>query len=97
MRLPQTFTTSLLIILLLAGCQLRKTVIPPPYIGTPQEISTYEVKGLKFVTTVTFSGLFAENSVREYAEKHHYRYYVVTMRSSGFGDREERVSAMMYR
>lgn len=96
MKIPQ-ISAALLFILLLAGCQFHKTVFPPPYIGTPQEISTYEVKGLTFVTTVTFSGLFAEELVREYAQKHHYRYDVVTMRSNGFKDRSERVSAMMYR
>jgi hypothetical protein len=97
MRLPQIFTVTMLITLLLAGCQFRETVFPPPYIGTPQEISSNEVKGLKFVTTVSFSGLFAENSVREYAKKHHYRYYVVTMRSNGYKSRAERVIAMIYR
>ncbi|WP_049202739.1 hypothetical protein [Serratia marcescens] len=96
MRIPQ-ISAALLFTLLLAGCQFHKTVFPPPYIGTPQEISTYEVKGLTFVTTVTYSGLFAEDLVLEYAQKHHYRYYVVTMRSDGFKDRAERVSAMMYR
>lgn len=96
MKIPQ-ISAALLFTLLLTGCQFHKTVFPPPYIGTPQEISAYEVKGLTFVTTVTFSGLFAEELVREYAQKHHYRYYVVTMRSNGFKDRSERVSAMMYR
>jgi len=54
------------------------------------------VKGLTFADTATFSGMFAEEQVREYAEKHHYRYYVMTLRSSGFKGRAERVSAMMY-
>ncbi|WP_273968361.1 hypothetical protein [Enterobacter cancerogenus] len=97
MRLSQTFTAPLLITLLLAGCQSRKTLFPPLYNGTPQEISSYEVKGLIFVTTVTFGGLFAEESVREYAEKNHYRYYVVTMHRNDFKAREERITAMMYR
>ncbi|MGE0973397.1 hypothetical protein ACQFN5_30090 (plasmid) [Klebsiella sp. WOUb02] len=96
MRLAQT-SAALLFTLLLAGCQFHKAKFPPPYIGTPQEISTYEVKGLTFVTTVSFSGLFAENLVHEYAEKHHYRYYVVTMRNNGFRNRAGRMSAMMYR
>ncbi|MFV8908872.1 hypothetical protein ABQ333_27080 [Serratia fonticola] len=59
-------------------------------------ICTFEVKGLTFADTATFSGMFAEEQVREYAEKHHYRYYVMTLRSSGFKGRAERVSAMMY-
>jgi hypothetical protein len=61
MRIPQ-ISAALLFTLLLAGCQFHKTVFPPPYIGTPQEISTYEVKGLTFVTTVTFSGQFRRRS-----------------------------------
>ncbi len=44
MKIPQ-ISAALLFTLLLAGCQFHKTVFPPPYIGTPQEISTYEVKG----------------------------------------------------
>lgn len=97
MKLPKISLSALMLTSLLTGCQFPITVFPPPYLCTPLEISTYEVKGLTFVTTVTFSGLFAENLVREYAEKHHYRYYVVTMRSNGFKNRAERVSAMIYR
>lgn len=97
MRRMQVFIPALFFTLLLTGCQFRKIVSPPPYLGTPQEISSYEVKGLKFVKTVTFRSLFAEINLREYAEKHHYRYYVVTMRSNGYQDRAERVTAMMFR
>lgn len=96
MRLLQVFIPAIFVTLLLTGCQFRKIVSPPPYLGTPQEISAYEVKGLKFVKTVTFRSLFEEINLREFAEKHHYRYYVVTMRSNGFKCRAKRVTAMMY-
>lgn len=97
MRPTKIFIHTLFFTFLLAGCQFRNTVSPPPYLGIPQEISAYEVKGLEFVSTVTFRDLFAENNMREYAKKHHYRYYVVTMRSTGFKGRAERITAMMYR
>ncbi|MGO3569132.1 MAG: hypothetical protein ACTIOQ_14970 [Serratia grimesii] len=96
MKLSRKTSAVLLFTLFLASCQSRQTVSPPPYIGTPQEISTYEVKGLRFVTTVTFTGMFAEEQIREYAQKHHYRYYVMTLRSFG-KDKVERMSAMIYR
>ncbi|CAI1242224.1 hypothetical protein [Serratia fonticola] len=96
MKIQQKIAVTLLLNLLLTGCQFNKNVFPPPNLGTPQEISTFEVKGLTFADTATFSGMFAEEQVREYAEKHHYRYYVMTLRSSGFKGRAERVSAMMY-
>ena len=97
MRLSQTHAFTLLFFLLIAGCQLHKTIFPPPYIGSPQEISTYEVKGLTFVTTVSFKGMFSEDLVRQYAEKHKYRYYVVTMRKNDIERGSERMTAMMYR
>jgi hypothetical protein len=96
MKLSQTSAFTLLYILLLAGCNFHKTIFPPPYSGSPQEISTHEVKGLTFVTSVSFNGVFAEEHVRQYAEKHHYRYYVVTMRRNDIQSGLERMTAMMY-
>lgn len=97
MRLSQKSILTYIFFLLIAGCQFHKTIFPPPYIGSPQEISTYEVKGLTFVTTASFKGMFAEDLVRQYAEKHNYRYYVVTMRRNDIGGGSERMTAMMYR
>lgn len=97
MRISPTYVFALLFFLLIGGCKYHKTIFPPPYIGSPQEISTYEVKGLNFVTTVSFKGMFAEDIIRQYAEKHNYRYYVVTMRRNDIKDGSERMTAMMYR
>ena len=83
----------------LTGCHLQsgsKIVSPPPYSGTPIEINTYEIKGLRFVKTVSFNGMFAEQEIANYAKKHHIRYYVVTLRRSGSFNDTEKVSAMMY-
>ncbi|EEQ17237.1 hypothetical protein yinte0001_11130 [Yersinia intermedia ATCC 29909] len=55
------------------------------------------MKGLHFVTTVTFNGMFAEQQIKEYAEKHHYRYYVIIRGNSGANDFVEKMSAKMYR
>ncbi len=41
--------------------------------------------------------MFAEDLIRQYAEKHNYRYYVVTMRRNDIKDGSERMTAMMYR
>ena len=41
--------------------------------------------------------MFSEDLVRQYAEKHKYRYYVVTMRKNDIERGSERMTAMMYR
>jgi len=96
MKLPHESAFTLLSILLLGGCTFHKTIFPPPYIGSPQEIGTFEVKGLIFATTVSFNGMFAEEHIRQYAKKNHYRYYVVTMRRNDTQTRSERMTAMLY-
>jgi len=97
MRLSQTSAFTLLFFLLIAGCEVHKATFPPPYVGSPQEISTNEIKGLTFVNTVSFKGMFSEDLVRQYAEKHNYRYYVVTMRRNDIGGGSDHMTAMMYR
>lgn len=89
---------SLLFTLPLTGClSSHSTVFPPPFTGSPQEISTYEVKGLHFVNTVSFSGMFAEEQLDAYMEKNHYRYYVVTRKSFDYKGSGKRISAMVYK
>ncbi|MDA5494672.1 hypothetical protein PGS50_15605 [Yersinia intermedia] len=98
MKPPLRIVSIIFLTLLVTSCSsLRKTVYPPPYLGSPTEISTYEVKGLHFVTTVTFNSMFAEQQIKEYAEKHHYRYYVIIRGNSGANDFVEKMSAKMYR
>lgn len=83
---------------MLVGCQSsRKVVKPPPYIGMPQEISTYEIKGLSFGSTISFFGVFAETQLKDYAIKNHYRYYVIVTHYLDRGGRPKKITAMMYR
>lgn len=83
--------------LILTGCHAQHAELPPAYASYPQEISSTNVNGLKFIKTVTFRGYNAENLVQEYATAHYYRYYVVVMHISEFKDRPERITAMFYR
>ncbi|OON37969.1 hypothetical protein BTJ39_19320 [Izhakiella australiensis] len=98
LNLKRRYITSLALALLSAGCQqLHPPAAPPPYVGTPVEVLPWQTKGLRFVTTVTFNGMFAEQQICDYAASHHYRYYVITLRKPAMNHGVDKTSAMIYR
>ncbi|WP_431295611.1 hypothetical protein [Rahnella sp. PAMC 25559] len=82
-----------------SGCNLlnNEVIYPPPYIGIPIEISTFEVKGLKFVETVRFTGISAMQKLIDYTNQHNNRYFVVIYNLNSKASNEKKISAMIYK